>query len=223
MYSPFISWQDWESHVLDFFRFALLELTNAPDLPHLEADKAKDNLNRRLEVICRTKIAIWIKNGGIPAVAPTFRGRNQARPGDKQPQESEQKEPDAQVYQFIDYEKGISHCYTIECKRLDLTKDGSPHGKSQYYVNDGILRFIKGEYGYGNDVVSGLMIGYVQSSDFDKFHQCVNHYCKKANVSNLTLLGEWTVKGVSELEQPLFRTEMKPQDFQLRHFWVDLR
>jgi hypothetical protein len=224
MNSPFISWQDWESHVLDFFRFVLPELVNEPNLPHLEADKMKDNLNRRLAIICRKKVAIWeMQDNNRPSIAPDFGGRNQPRVEDALPHESENKEPDGRIHKFINKETLVSHSYTVECKRLDLSKDGSPHGKSEYYVNDGILRFMKREYSYGIDVESGLMIGYLQSSDFDKFLLCVNHYCKKASVPNLTLSGTWKSKGVSELDQILHRTEMKPNNFQLRHFWVDLR
>lgn len=223
MNSPFISWQDWEAHVLDFFRFVLLELVVEPNLPHLEADKTKNNLNRRLAIQCRKKVAIWETQGTHPNITPYFSGRNQAREEDTTPHQSEQKEPDCQVFRFVDAETLVMHSYTVECKRLDLSKDGSPHGKSEYYVNDGVLRFIKREYSYGIDVESGLMIGYVQSADFDKFHQCVNHYCKKISVPDLTLSGAWKHGGLSELEQLLQRVEMEPKRFLLRHFWVDLR
>lgn len=224
MPNPFISWQDWESHVLDFFRFVLLELAKEPNLPHLEAHKTEDNLNRRLSLICRKNVAVWeLQDNTRPNITPYFGGRNQAREEDATPHESEQKEPDCQVTKFIDAETMLMHTYTVECKRLDLSKDSMPHGKSGYYVNDGILRFMKLEYSYGVDVESGLMIGYVQSSDFNKFQTCVNDYCTKAGIPNLLLSGVWINKGVSELEQPLHRTEMEPNDFQLRHFWVDLR
>lgn len=224
MHNPFISWQDWESHVLDFFRFVLLELVEEPNLPHLEASKTEDNLNRRLALICRKKVAVWeFQDRTRPNITPYFGGRNQARVEDASPHESEQKEPDCQVAKFVDAETMMTHSYTVECKRLDLSKDGSPHGKCGYYVTDGILRFMQLEYSYGSDVGSGLMIGYVQSSDFDKFHKCVNDYCQKAGVSNLLLSSDWVNKGVSELKQSLHRTELEPIDFNLHHFWVDLR
>lgn len=224
MNNPFISWQDWEAHILDFFGFILLELVKEPNLPLLEASKKEDNLNRRLDLLCRRKLATWqIQDRTRPNITPYFGGRNQAREEDTTPHGSEQKEPDCLVLSFLDVEKEKTHSYTIECKRLDLSKDGSPHGKSEYYVNDGVMRFMKREYSYGIDVESGLMIGYVQSADFNKFHQCVNHYCKKTSVPDLALSGTWLNNGISELEQVLQRTEMEPKRFLLRHFWVDLR
>ena len=222
MNSPFISWQEWEGHVLDFFHFALEELIKENNLPHLEADKVKDNLNRRLSIVCKKNRVSWDSVGKRPTFCIYYNGRNQPRAEDEYPHQSENKEPDIQVAAFTDTERMTDYFYTVECKRLD-TYDGSPHNSSQYYVNDGILRFVKRAYSYGIDVESGLMIGYVQSADFETFLLHVNNYCAKIPIPVLSLAGSWNQKGVSRLDQKLIRTEMEPKNFQLRHFWVDLR
>jgi hypothetical protein len=223
MDSPFISWQEWEGHVLDFFHFALEELAKEPNLPHLEADKAADNLNRRLSIVCRKNKLKWELKTECPIFNINFNGRNQPRIEDIQPHESENKEPDFQVDAFRDYERMNYYSYAVECKRLHFNNQGYPHGSSQYYVHDGILRFIRRKFSYGIDTQSGLMIGFVQSGDFNSFLEHINNYCSKASVSTINHPTVWNDKGVSRLEQWLTRTEMEPLQFQLRHFWVDLR
>ena len=221
--NPFISWQEWEGHVLDFFRFALLELVKQPDLPHLEAHKTKDNLNRRFSLVCRRHIGAWSLDENRPQFSPYFSGRNQSRVEDTLPHESENKEPDCQVIAYFDPLNSVQLYYTVECKRLYLANDDTPYGSCRYYVEDGVLRFIKREHSYGIDVPSGLMIAYFQSGELEPLFGQVNHYCNKNSVSSLVLNDKWQPKGISELGQDITRTEMKPEQFKLHHFWLDLR
>ena len=220
MNNHFISWQEWEKHVLDFFQFVLLKLREEPTLPHLEADKAKDNLNRRLSILCRKNIFAWRKaNRKSPFFSINFNGRNQARQEDLKPHPSENKEPDLQVVVYSDPVRQIDYFYSVECKRLY----SPPHGNCQYYVNDGVLRFVKRDFSYGIDVSSGLMIGYVQALELSDFLRHINNYCNKASIANLNLIDDWNPKGVSRLSHSLIRSEMRPSDFLLNHLWVDIR
>lgn len=221
--NPFISWQEWEEHVLDFFRFALTELAKQQNLPHFEAHKINDNLNRNLYLVCRKNVVKWTSEGSRPLLSFVFGGRNQPREEDNLPHESENKEPDLQVGTYSDPVRSVQFSYTVECKRLYLAKDGSPHGSCQYYLNDGVLRFIKRKFSYGIDVESGLMIAYFQSGDLGIMQNHINNYCTKNAVNQIVLNDKWHTNGVSELIQQLSRTEMDPVNFCLHHFWLDLR
>jgi len=220
MNKHFISWTEWETHILDFFRFILIKLKEEPELPHMEADKISKNLNRKLALLCKKNIVSWRnEDQNRPELSVICGGRNQPRQEDKTPHSSEHKEPDLQVFAYTDYQNKIQRHYDIECKRLYKP----PSGNCKYYVTDGIQRFMKREYSYGIDVESGLMIGYVQSAENQQLSDLINKNCKKASLPNIMLIGKWEINGVSEFAQSLTRIEMNPSNFNLHHFWIDLR
>lgn len=218
--SPFISWQEWENHVLDLFQLILSDMARQPSLPRLEAHKKDDSLNRRLYRTYRKSIADWRKAGGRPNFELVYNGRNQPRDMDETPHSSEQKEPDFSVYSYFDSVSGFSCGYSVECKRLD--NPAAQYG--QEYVKKGIARFLNREHSYSIDTPSGLMIGYVQSSNHPTFLKHVNRHAGHDSIAALAIIGHWEQIGVSRLEQNLNRpVDMPPLLFKLRHLWVDVR
>lgn len=215
-----ITWEEWESHVLAFFQYVLLELRKEEKLPRIEASKDDDSLNRVLYQVLRRKLVKWLaQNPDSPIPVPEFNGRNNPRLQDKKFHTSENKEPEFK-FPYVDYLGGDIISYTVECKCLE-----HPPSKScPYYVEGGIKRYIDRASSYGIDTKSGLMIGYVQDGFLEKYHDSINHNCAKDTIPAINLIGNWQEKGVSRLEHTLNRpSDFPPTIFELRHFWIDLR
>ena len=53
--------------------------------------------------------------------------------------------------------------FCLECKRLNVTKEGAKRGLATEYVVHGMMRFMTGQY--GSEVRDGGMLGYVLDGD----------------------------------------------------------
>jgi hypothetical protein len=125
---------------------------------------------------------------------------------------------------------GISFC--IECKRL-----GTPPSKrwilNKEYVISGIERFVTDEHRYGRSAASGLMIGYVESMEFEDILKEVNiHITERSSgrtdSTELSLLklkdDNWGFQGVSHLNhENALKRPFPISPFMLYHMWIDIR
>lgn len=119
--------------------------------------------------------------------------------------------------------------FHIECKRL-----GSPSSSSwklnAKYVENGIIRFVSGEYRYGKDVELGIIIGYLEDMNHNDILQEVNSAISRSqsDVPEAKLtpleppLAGWQNKATSRLSHKLERSFPK-SPFTIQHFWLDLR
>jgi len=115
--------------------------------------------------------------------------------------------------------------YDIECKRL-----GKPLRRDRVlnedYVKNGILRFLNVKHSYGKGMTFGAMIGYVQSMEFKGILKEVNQCITQIQTHKIPLIKFSAKKNSNEIietAQKLYRTEISPSSFNLRHIWVDLR
>ena len=135
------------------------------------------------------------------------------------------KRPDFQCG-FVNLQEGdddrASMFYTIECKRL-----GTRVGHwvlNVNYVENGVLRFITKEHGYGKATPSGAMIGYVQSMELEEVLGEVNAASKRSSLPPI-VRGDaaWRENAVTLLGHALTRPSSLLSPFDLCHLWVDIR
>jgi len=86
-----------------------------------------------------------------------------------------------------------------------------------------LRRFVEKEWSYGFECESGLMIGYVQSMEFEDILHWVNHYAVGYSLPSLILKGKWQKSGISCLENRIDRPGGPISPFKLEHLWADLR
>jgi len=216
-----VLWANHERRVLNILTLALEMLREDGDL-----DINEDGLNRKLcRRILRANRIFWDQGEGIPSI-PMYEAHNQPDANDEERARREDKKPDFQWglfdYSEPDLDKSAK-IYVIECKRL-----GTPITKSwvfnKNYVKNGIIRFLKAEYGYGKSVSSGVIVGYIRSMDFQDILSEVNSCAEEESLPEIMLSSdEWNEEGVSRLEEELQRPEVSPSPFNLRHLWADLR
>ncbi len=207
------AWKKWEAMCLVCLREALENLRQMSPLPEHE-----NSLNQRLNKL-------------IQAVADVrYRERTEViRPECPNPHADDDEAsanrltpaPDLR-WGYRDTQAGITRDFVIECKRLRCVVGPSPLRVSRDYVREGIVRFHDKSKGYGRDVKSGAMVGYVQSGGLDE-HLCeVNKTLIKVSLPELAIFGALRRSGISELKHTFPRPfGMSP--FDLLHFWVDLR
>lgn len=212
----------WEKHRIDIFlviQEALVILQCQPDLPSIEADHKKHNLNRELY---RSFKRAAVKRG-LPYHIPTLDGKNPPSESDIEPHERETKVPDF-YWQFADDVAGDVRRFVVECKRLGYPSS-STWKLNENYVRNGIRRFISSPHEYGKDDDTAGMIGYVQSMELEDILQEVNGIAgsNREAVSPLQLSPDgWQEKGISTLVHDLERP-FPISPFRIYHFWVDIR
>lgn len=214
-------WRNHEMRVLEVFTLALELLQRESSLPIQE-----NALNRQLYFyVLRANRTLLSENRGINC-PPIYEGSNQPDPDDSARAMREHKRPDFQ-WGFIDDlendpEKSVKH-YIIECKRLGMP--ASTWIFNRNYIECGVYRFVKAEWGYAKASKSGAMIGYIQNMEVDAILREVNSYGEE--ILSFPQIpppkGGWTHNGVSKFNQRLSRPEVPPTLFELRHIWVDLR
>jgi hypothetical protein len=114
--------------------------------------------------------------------------------------------------------------FAIECKRL-----GSPPNPSKStvlnkkYSTEGIKRFLNDEHRYGEDEVSGAMVGYIEDMEFDDIFKEVNQTIDRhLKIESLVKTTNWREKSTTKLHHE-FERPFKKSPFTLHHFWIDLR
>jgi len=219
--TPAKLWSRHEERILEVFSVALKMLRKKSILP-----KRENGINLKLYfMIRRANHQLRRISHGLEHI-PAWEAQNQPVSEDEEDKSRLNKRPDFQ-WQIVDDfetdpEKAYKH-YTIECKRL-----GNPSSKTwelnENYVTNGILRYVRKEFGYGKFTPSGAMIGYIQSMNPPQILAEVNCFARKESVIgiNSPVYG-WNENGVSKLEQCLHRPEVPPTPFNLHHLWVDLR
>jgi hypothetical protein len=213
----------WEKHVtlvLEVLAEALLLLKSSSPLPKTEID-----LNREL-YWCLLKANQKLSRMGRGLDHPPVpEGKNPPDPDDTTRSKREDKIPDF-YWGFIDHaEPDHRRCARnlfIECKRL-----GKPNRASwifnQNYVHCGVIRFTTTDHGYSKGEKSAVMVGYLQSMEFEEVLKEVNLTITSLSLSPLKgPLNGWQKGGISELTHKLARS-FPISPMLLQHFWVDLR
>lgn len=213
-------WANFERRVLRIFERALEILQDDKEL-----DLDENPLNRKLDSCVRkANNELNGVNKGIDW-PPHYEGHNQPDADDETKAPREDKSPDFQwgVVDFTEPEPARQNKhYVIECKIL-----GKPRSSSwvfnKNYVQNGMLRFVNKDHGYGKSVPSGAMVGYIRDMEADTVLEEVNQHAKNSDINELFLSEDgWNDGGVSRLGQELDRPEVPPTPFSLHHLWVDL-
>ena len=153
-------WARHEERILEIFSVALEMLRKKSTLP-----KRENGINFRLYfMIRRANLELRAVGRGLEYI-PVWEAHSQPVSENEEDKSRLNKKPDFQWLMVDDFEtdpeKAYKH-YTIECKRL-----GSPSSMTwrlnENYVTNGILRYVRKEFGYGKSTPSGAMIGYIQS------------------------------------------------------------
>jgi hypothetical protein len=214
-------WARHEERILEVLLVALEMLRKEPALP-----KRENGINIKLYfMIRRANHKLRAIGKGFEHI-PVCEAHNQPISEDEEDKSRLNKKPDFQWQMVDDFEtdpeKAYKH-YTIECKRL-----GKPSSKkwvlNENYVANGMLRYVKKEFGYGKFTPSGTMIGYIQNMAPPQILAEVNRIARKKSVASINSPAYgWDEDGVSKLEQSVHRPEVPPTPFYLCHLWVDLR
>ncbi len=110
----------------------------------------------------------------------------------------------------------------VECKLL-----GNPTSATwilnENYVKNGIKRFDSRTHEYGKRAYSGIMIGYIISMTPKKIEAEVNDYQKKHLPNNKEFKFTFDAAPLFQTRQDIKRKYVKPDQFELIHFWIDLR
>jgi len=223
------SWSNFEKYVLEIFNIALVMLQENTSLPIEEDSVTGDSLNRQLD-ICLSHAALkWeqIHETEIPtSPSPNLRQQPDLS-SDEIMHDYERTKPD---FQWTlkdrsgnsDNLNSIYKSYAIECKRIG--KDiSSRRNLNKEYVSKGILRFITNSHRYGQFTSSGLMIGYVQSSDLQVILDEINTTAISSTLPELVISPQGSEQSISRLDHKLQRPDIEPSPLELRHLWVDLR
>ena len=133
------------------------------------------------------------------------------------------KRPDLQ-WGYIDHQakdrrRGVRN-FVIECKRLGVPSR-SGWAFNVHYVDDGVHRFVDAHWSYGEDVATGAMVGYVESSTLAQIVADVNRALKPLGVLALTL-PPGTGGPLTEMAHQFGRS-FAISPFRLVHLWIDIR
>lgn len=111
--------------------------------------------------------------------------------------------------------------FGIECKRISSSTKGKDKDLATDYINDGVMRFIKGTYSPNHDCAA--MIGFVIDGKLkdciDRIQQRLNKYCKK-----ILIVKDLAVENDFGIQNDLYRTIHHQQDrtslFRLLHLFL---
>ena len=203
-------WNDQEQIFLELLRKAVAELYAQ------SADANENDLNRGLfQAIIRVSFFAAQNGVDVPSVVPE--GRNPPAASDEERAEREFKIPDfywAYVDPLVEDPNHAYKQFVVECKRLT-----SPEGTYfSAYVRSGIARFINKGHGYGKEMESGAMVGYLQKVVLGDALAGVNGVATNDHIPPLTtkhLAGETA----GEFEHNVFRS-FPVSPFHLHHIWA---
>ena len=152
-------WGDHQRNCLRVLREALASLAGQ------SADAHENDLNRCL-FRAINRVAYYAIQGGEDIPPVVYEGRNPPSPSDRERAEREFKIPDFYWAYYDSLASNPDESYkqfVVECKRL--TQPVAHYARE--YMQSGIARFINVEHGYGKDVPSGAMVGYLQKVSID--------------------------------------------------------
>lgn len=225
MSQPLLSHLDlWSRHE----RRVLEVLVDALSLLQTEADLERSEvvLNRKLYFcLLNANRRRWQESRDGFDHPPVWEGKNSPDLDDERPAKRENKIPDF-CWSIIDHAaedpRRGAHYFVIECKRL-----GSPSRAdwilNENYIQHGVLRFVRPEYGYAKNEASAAMVGYIESMEPDDILADVNTAALSAAIGAIARPNAgWQVDGVSRIVHQVTRLSPEPV-LTLRHVWVDLR
>lgn len=200
-------WAQHESSCLGVLRAALARLDGVPK------QACEVDINRRLffELVRASHDAHF-------PVAPIPEGLNPPSPSDAERAAREHKRPDF-YWAYIDDLAAdpyrAAKQFVVECKRLAMGSRTWVY--TEQYVRSGVVRYISPDHGYGKDVASGAMVGYLHGLSLATALSEVNAWANADAVPELRLL---TSDGDrAELEHALERT-FAESPFRLLHVWA---
>ncbi len=207
----------WSRHAdlyKEVFEYSLSELCKRKKLPEKE-----DDISALLLLILQTVCTEWSlkKEMEIPPPLAQLPSQNAGKAIESGM--NSLPKPDFSCPKFSQSE-GHNLYLDVECKLL-----GKPTSPSwilnKNYVTNGIKRFDSSSHKYGDQVTSGMMIGYIISMEPEDIVTEVNYYQQKyCNYPDLEF--DFSDKVVDH-EQLLQRKITLPKEFKLFHLWADLR
>lgn len=203
-------WEQWERGILQIMTEALSQLAGYTDTDYTENDITVELHKIILRVkfynqkIAFGNIMIQTQNQPLNALE------------EQENQASLRKKPDLQ-WVFYDESAKVpeksQRYFTIECKCLSTSTE------EQNYVEKGIKRFVMGEWGYGRNEKSAMMVAYMKDQAVDTHLSQVNEYNTQYEYPLLTICSEETLyRYIQEFET----REFEPKHFSLHHLWVSL-
>ena len=203
-------WNDHEQLFLELLLEAVAELVG-------QSTEANENdLNRRLfRAIIRVSYNAARSGIDVPTVVPE--GRNPPAASDKERAKREFKIPDfywAYVDPLVDDPNQAYKQFVVECKRL--TSPESTYFPA--YVRSGIARFINQGHGYGQEMKSGAMVGYLQKVFVDDALTGVNGVAINDHIPPLTTKHRAGETG-GEFDHDIYRS-FPVSPFHLYHIWA---
>jgi hypothetical protein len=214
------TWEDFQQDIIEVLIEALLLLRKVTNLYDHE-----DDISRELHFCIMHADYNLEQKGKGTGVAFSYQANNQPHADDKYAVPREKSKPDFTV-SWVDHDertnpRNRNHYFVIECKRLGTTLPGSPFNKN--YVENGVLRFVREDDGYAKGEKSALMIGYVQSMEFDDILEDVNKELLPSSIPGLTQpTSGWQVQNVNQMVHTITRTSPS-SPLLLYHLWLDLR
>ena len=212
-------WFRLESRLLNVLQLALEMMRKTEkSFPVLE-----DSISRKLDKYLRKANEQLRPKKMHVEFLPFFQTQNQPDHDMPQDNTAERKKPDF-LWQWYDESEKVDYKrykqYAIECKRLGKPKSTF----CKHYITEGVCRFINVEHSYSKHLLSGTMIGYVQSMELKEILTEVNTEADNSEIPPIQLNSKgWKRNGVSRLDHELDRPEVPPTPFKLRHLWLDLR
>ncbi|MDQ1350313.1 MAG: hypothetical protein QG657_614 [Acidobacteriota bacterium] len=211
-------WKRHESLYMDVFSMALRELSER-DLLSGDENTISRTLRLILNNVCFKNFRnheVQIPNREIPIPPKTD---NELSSSDTE------KRPDftcnflnLQAVSPEDYEISLH----VECKKLGNPTSGS-WNLNKNYVENGIQRFDSSLHEYGKRAPSGMMIGYIINSTPEEIETEVNRFQEKHLPGWPGIHFNFRVLTLFQTRQEITRRNVKPEQFQLIHMWVDLR
>ena len=177
------------------------------------------SLNRKLyQKIITTCRARNERGEHVPDFPPIFDGPNPPMTPDEVP--SERKRPDFR-WDIMDHQLDATsvRSFAVECKRLRRPYKGWVFNV-EYAVN-GVRRFTAEEHRYGENMASGVMVGYWQNMGRDAVLAQTNDALDSLGLPRLDF-GDGQVGPLHQAAQALIR-HFEGSPYRLRHLWWDMR
>ena len=129
--------------------------------------------------------------------------------------------PEGYIDILVSCEFGSEVYFAIEAKRLRVrSTSGKMDAGNDDYVNDGMMRFVSGQY--APFMKTGAMLGYVYDGDTKKARSGVDNYVKK-NVKKCKLMSpQKLIKASIVPDKPVYETRhsLKRRSFLIYHIFL---
>lgn len=204
-------WSSYERACLEVIREALSLL------PDGCVDRNEDDINRELFRAIQVSTHRQRQATGSVVGAVTYEGRSTPAPSDRDRSPRELKRPDFYWAWIddLDPDPALSRReFVVECKRLAPPISGRDFPR--LYVKEGIARFVDSGHGYGKEMRSGAMVGYLQRITVADAAAAVNAATAEAGIPPLMLQAQDDAR--ADLTHELTR-DFPVSPFRLSHVW----